>query len=252
MNIGIFDSGLGGLWILKHLQEKLPEYNYVFFGDQANVPYGTKSKEELFLCSTRVLKYLYEEKNCSAVLLACNTTSSSIFTELEAWVRETYPNRKIIGIIESTLEAMRAYESATVFATVRTIDSHVYKDNINLEIALPELCTRIESGGEILEYLQSFQSQVPSDMHAGVLCCTHYGIVADDFKKAYPSLTTWLSQEDIIPAFFEKYLEFNPEFAKNLAKDSNLEICVSKENEVFNTWLSKWYKNPPQVQVVNL
>ncbi len=241
MNIGVFDSGLGGLWILKYLREELPAYNYVFFGDQAYVPYGTKSKEELFMYATRVLSYLYTEKNCICVLLACNTTSSSIFEILQEWVHTEYPDRKIISIVAPTFSRMPPLESCAVFATVRTVESHVYKNTINTEVALPELCSRIESGGETKEYIASFASRIPRATTIGVLCCTHYGIVREDFIQAFPQITTWISQEEIIPEFFKNYLETHTALEKTLSKNNNLDVYVSKETSVFDVWLKKWY-----------
>ena len=253
MNIGVFDSGLGGLWILKYLREKLPEYNYIFFGDQANVPYGTKSKEDLFAYTTQALLYLYKEKNCLCVILACNTTSTAIFTELRAWVEKEFPDRRVFGIVLPTVLTIPVVDPVAVFATHRTVESHVFKREIKgdvTEVALPELCSRIESGGETKEYIASFASQIPDTVKTGALCCTHYGIVRDDFIHAFPNITKWISQEEIIPEFFKNYLESKPDFDNKLSKQNKIEIYVTKESEVFNTWLKKWYQNPPQINII--
>ena len=100
-NIGVFDSGLGGLWVLKHLKEKLPSYNYIFLGDQKNVPFGGKTPEELFEIATKALDYLYGEKNCMGVVLACNTISSTIYDRLRIWKDEKYFGRILFGKCET-------------------------------------------------------------------------------------------------------------------------------------------------------
>ena len=259
-NIGVFDSGLGGLWMLKHLRESLPEYNYIFFGDQANVPYGTKTIPELFDCTTKVLAFLYREKNCAAVLLACNTVSSTIYPQLRAWVEKEYPGRYVFGIIRPTIEAVPSASGIALFATVRTVESHVFQtllqeknaQNTTNEVALPQLCTLIENGGDTTSYIASFSNRVPGATHIGVLACTHYGIVRQDFKDAFPQITTWISQEEIIPEFFKKYLVEKKEFTQKLATNSLIKIYVSKENHVFNTWLSLWFGSDIHPVVVSL
>jgi glutamate racemase len=259
-NIGVFDSGLGGLWILKHLQESLPEYNYIFFGDQANVPYGTKTIPELFECTTKVLAFLYGEKNCSAVLLACNTVSSTIYPQLRAWVEKEYPGRYVFGIIRPTIEAIPPASDIALFATLRTVESHVFKtllqeknaQSATVEVALPQLCTLIENAGDATGYIASFSNEVPKTTKIGVLACTHYGIVRQDFIKAFPGITTWISQEEIIPEFFKKYLVEKKEFTQKLATDSRIEIYVSKENHVFDTRLSLWFGSKMHPVIISL
>ena len=85
MKIGVFDSGLGGLLVLKNVREVIPEYDYVFFGDQAFVPYGNKTKEELYERAKIIFTYLFEKHSCKVILLACNTTSTNIYNELKEW-----------------------------------------------------------------------------------------------------------------------------------------------------------------------
>jgi glutamate racemase len=247
MNIGVFDSGLGGLWILKHLRETLPQYHYVFFGDQAHVPYGNKTVAELLEYTTKALTYLYEQKNCACVLLACNTTSATIYNELREWVEKHYPGRRIFGVVRPTVLATPTNDPIVVFATSRTVESHAYKDMIKVEttteIALPELASRIENGEETQEYILSFASVVPGTARTGILGCTHYGIVRSDFIKAFPQIQKWISQEEIIPKLFKEFFESHKEFTHTLSKEGDLELYVSKESEIFNQWLTTWFSN---------
>lgn len=239
MNIGIFDSGLGGLWLLRHIRKELPQYNYVFFGDQANVPYGNKSKQELFEITTRVLRYLFEEKNCACVLLACNTTSSSIFSYIQDWVEREYPDRVVLDIVTPTQKV--APDNALVFGTMRTIESGAYNKEGRVTRALPELASRIEYGDDTHAYIQSQKDIVPPHIHTGVLCCTHYGIVRDDFKKIYPEITEWIYQEDIAPKYMKEYINSNMYIGSRLRTDGKLEIHISQENPLFNKWFKEWY-----------
>jgi len=93
INIGIFDSGVGGLWILKYLREKMPEYNYIFFGDQAHVPYGSRSLEEIQKFSEEITKFLIEQ-NCKLIVVACNTASAASLK----YLREKFPDILFVGM----------------------------------------------------------------------------------------------------------------------------------------------------------
>ena len=261
-NIGIFDSGLGGLWVLKHLREKLPEYTYVFLGDQAHVPYGTKSKEALFEYTTSALTFLYTQQNCTCVLLACNTTSSAIYDELRAWVQKEFPRKLLFGIVRPTVLAVDTNDPIVVFGTLRTIESHAYRDalvtekkipiqNIH-EIVLTELASRIERGQGIEEYIASFRDHVPTTITTAILGCTHYGIVRGIFEKTFPHIKTWVVQEEVIPEKFSSYFKEKPEFDALLLHDKKLSVFVSEKSEVFDGWLHTWYGEDMDSVVVNL
>lgn len=241
-NIGVFDSGLGGLWILKHLKERLPNYNYVFFGDQANVPYGNKTNVELFDLTIKALGFLYGEKKCACVILACNTTSTTIYEELKGWVEVEYPDCKLFGIAQPTIEFLKEENNLALFATERTISSHVYKTkNCVAEIALSLLASKIEEGKEVGDYIKSFSKNVPQTATSGALLCTHYGIVTNDFKKAFPNIKKWISQENIIPQYLENYLKENPDFEIKLSKNNLLKIFVTAKSEVFDNKIEEWF-----------
>ena len=258
MKIGIFDSGLGGLWILSHLKNLLPEYDYVFLADQAYVPYGNKTKEELFERATKILKQLYELESCSVVLIACNTNSTSIYNELKIWVKENYSNKELLGIVKPTIESIPKDSNTVFFGTHRTIDSHVYKNEFNsisnanvLEIELPKLASMIEEGEPCEEYLKSFNNSIDDDC-VGVLVCTHYGIVRSDFKNAFPNIKKWIYQEDIIPNYIKQYLEENHSKEEGFSKNKTIKIFVTKENLIFNKFLSLWFEKGIKSNFINL
>ncbi|MCX6756501.1 MAG: hypothetical protein NTX85_04125 [Candidatus Nomurabacteria bacterium] len=246
-NIGVFDSGLGGLWILKHIRELLPEYNYVFYGDQKNVPYGNKSKNDLFVFTTTALAFLYGEQNCVVVLLACNTTSTAIYPELKEWVRENYPDRLLFGIAHPTVESISDSNGVMVFATHRTVDSHFYKESLeekNIEtheFVLPELASIIEKGGDVSAYLDQNREVIPAGVDSVVLGCTHYGIAVSEFKNIFPNVSNWILQEEITPPFLEKYIKENQNFNNKLALDGSLIFYITGENPIFQKYGQDWY-----------
>lgn len=256
--IGIFDSGLGGLLILRNLREYLPLYDYVFFGDQAYVPYGNKTREELFARAIKILKHFFEVEGCSAVLIACNTNSTNLYDELKSWVNEHYEDRELWGIVRPTVEAIEPLKPVAFFGTHRTVESHVYKKEMEklgseevYEVEMPELATRIENGGDTLGYISEFKNVIPENVEIGVLVCTHYGIVRENFAEIFPQVRTWICQEDILPKYVENYLRENIELEQNLSKDGSLKILVSAENIVFNKFANEWFGNT-HIEVIEL
>lgn len=247
MKIGVFDSGLGGLWVAKSIRKALPEYDYVFYGDQAHVPYGNKTKEELFSYTTTALEFLYKKQNCKAVLLACNTTSTAIYDELKNWTKANYPDRSLFGIAIPTVESVVDSKSVVVFATQRTCESHKYRmmfheKNIDaLEIALPDLASMIEDGKDPSTYLEKYKSIIREDVDTIVLGCTHYGIVASTFKKAIPQVRNWILQEEIMPKFLEKYINEKPDLRNSLSKDKSFKVFVTAPNPIFYKYGKEWF-----------
>lgn len=258
MNIGVFDSGLGGLWVLKHLRDVLPEYNYIFLGDQANVPFGGKTPDELFLIATKALDHLYGEMDCAGVILACNTISSTIYDRLRDWKDQKYFGRILFGIVNPTVNSLSDNKKVTIFATVRTCQSSVYEKFLSAnikkytKIPLPNLARLVEEGGDTLEYIKTFKDAVSDDTERIALLCTHYGIVRDQFKKVYPNISDFVYQEDLIPQYIKNYFIEFPEREAFFAHGGKLTIQISKESSVFDGYLRKWFGESVNPAIINL
>ncbi len=257
-NIGVFDSGLGGLWVLKHLREKLPDYDYVFLGDQANVPFGGKTPDELFDITTKSLDYLYGERNCAGVILACNTISSTIYDRLRDWKDKKYFGRILFGIVRPTVESIDKEKPVVIFATPRTCASEVYenflKTNVKnyIKIPLPQLAYLIENGGDTLSYIEYFKDMIGRDIEKGALLCTHYGIVKDDFKKVFPYISDWVCQEELIPDYIKDYFIEFPEREAFFSKNGSLNVLITKESEVFSKFKNEWFEALLPIEIINL
>ena len=257
-SIGIFDSGLGGLWVLKHLKENLPLYDYIFLGDQANVPFGGKTPDELFDIATKALDYLYGEMNCMGVVLACNTISSTIYDRLRDWKDEKYFGRILFGIVRPTVESIDKGKPVVIFATPRTCESEIYekflKENVRnyVKIPLPQLAYLIENGGDTLSYIKYFKDMIGSDIESGALLCTHYGIIREDFKKVFPQIKTWVYQEELIPKYLVDYFIEFPERESFFSHGGGLSILVSKESEIFNKFSKEWFGSKFKPETINL
>jgi glutamate racemase len=257
-NIGVFDSGLGGLWILKHIREQMPEYDYVFLGDQKNVSYGNKTTDELFELATKALDYLYGEMNCMGVILACNTVSSTIYDRLREWKDEKYFGRILFGIVRPTVESIKKDNKVAIFATARTCESEVYekffKENLKDYVKIPmrELAGLIENGGDTYSYIYSFKDKIGSDVSGGALLCTHYGIVKDEFQKAFPDVKEWVYQEELMPKYLKDYFAEFPEREEFFSHNKKISILVTKENDIFKKFKNEWFGEELKIELVNL
>jgi glutamate racemase len=119
MTIGVFDSGVGGTWILKHIREAYPEYDYIFVADQAHVPYGLKSMDEIRNYSEEIVSFL-KSRNCQIVVVACNTASSAALN----YLREKFPDTLFVGMEPAIKPALESSKTGKVgvLATKATLD----------------------------------------------------------------------------------------------------------------------------------
>lgn len=187
MRIGVFDSGIGGLTVLKELMKYHPEQDYIYFGDTKNLPYGTKSKEELLSVASKVVEFLIEQGS-QIIFIACGTVSSNIYQELSS--KYDIP---IVNIIDATVAEMkrRKITDLAVIATPATINSHIFKDklcDINvMEISCSQFVPIIENKRDsklkqiyIEQYLKDVKREEIKDL---VLGCTHYPLLEKDIKN---------------------------------------------------------------------
>lgn len=213
--IGVFDSGIGGLTVLNNLIKELPNEHYIYIGDNKNCPYGDKTKEELFCYASSIIDY-FIVRDVKLIVVGCNTVSSSILPLLY----NKYPNIKIIGIIDSTVNLLIKSKSkkALVIATKATINSHAYKKNIEenssvkvIELATPSLVPLIEDGllKEASLALNNYLDQVDDDYDSIVMGCTHYGVIDN-----IPNNKTIISSSDGIVNDVGVYLNNNNLYGK--------------------------------------
>ena len=180
MKIGVFDSGIGGLFVLKELINKYPNNMYYYFGDNINIPYGTKSKYELKLLSSKIIDFLMT-KEVDIIIIACGTISSNIYSEL----KEIY-DIPIYDIISPTIEYLNNsnYKTIGVLATKMTVKSQVF-NKINKDIhqaSCPKLVPLIENNLDYQKTLDEYLKQLPK-VDTIVLGCTHYPIFEDYLNK---------------------------------------------------------------------
>lgn len=172
MRVGLCDSGLGGLCVLKELRKKYPLNDYVFIGDNKNIPYGNKSVSELISLGQNLVDFL-ESKNVDLIIVACGTLSSNVMNNIKS-------HTEVIDIITPTIDYINKElkKRVTVFATLATINSHVFKNNLKYgctECACPEFVLMIENNCIDKSIIDK---RIKND-DVIVLGCTHYGLIED-------------------------------------------------------------------------
>ena len=184
MRVGIFDSGIGGLTVLHTLLNKYPNNEYIYYGDTLNLPYGNKTKEQLIKLSDKDVQFLIS-KNVDIIIIACGTVSSNCLD----YLKNKY-NIPIYDIISPTIDYLNKsnYQNIGIIATNRTIDSHIFKNNINkniYEINTPELVPIIENNNldNLDNILDIYLKEYKDKLDILVLGCTHYPIISNYIDK---------------------------------------------------------------------
>jgi len=226
MKIGLFDSGLGGLTILRAVARELPEHDYYYYGDTANLPYGDKSEAEIYAFSVAAMEYLFRQ-GCTLVVIACNTASAETLRKLQdEYLLTHYPERRILGVIVPTVEVLieGGVGHPLLIATRRTVESRKYerelqKHGSRLPLttrATPSLVPLIEAGqGEVAcaEAIAVVDAAlvVNPGIDSLVLGCTHYTELKDSLRIHYASRLQIFSQDEIIPDKLREYIARHPE-----------------------------------------
>ncbi len=251
MKIGIFDSGLGGLYLLRSiLSTKLSSYDYVFLGDNKNLPYGEKNQKQIYKLTSKAVEFLFKQ-HCNLVIVACNTSSAQALRKIQReFLPKFYPDRKVLGVIRPTVEVIKS-GNVCVLATTSTVKAHAYTKELKklnrklkvTEIAAPELVTLIESGENVKlniaigKYVQQIKKL---DVKSLILGCTHYALIRDKFEAKLKGVKI-LSQDEFIAKKLIDYLNRHSEVKNGLSKKSQRIFFVTKLNKEFLTNAKLWF-----------
>lgn len=240
MNIGFFDSGLGGLLILKAVAKALPQYDYIYYGDTANVPFGDKTEEEIFLFTKQAITELFK-RDCLLVIVACNTSSAETLRRIQdTYLRKEYPDRRILGVIVPTVEEVieQGHSRAILLATKRTAESAKYERELRkldetlelVTVATPELVPLIESGQstKAVEIAKGVIEGVARVGDVVLLGCTHYTLLKDELRMHFGNKFTFVSQDEVIPKKLADYLTRHPEITSRLSDTGKREIHLTE------------------------
>ena len=256
MKIGVFDSGLGGLVIAKALMEALPQYDYVYYGDTAHLPYGEKTSGRILAYTLDAMQYLIDQ-GCGLIIIACNTATAITLRYLQKrFCPKFAPNVKILGVIIPTVEvALENLDNTIgVVATPATVRSDIYavelkkiKPDLNVfTLATPALVPAIEKGDftlaekEVKRYSEKLQ-HIP----VLILGCTHYPIIKDLFQRYLPN-TRIIAQTELMGEKLTDYLKRHSEIEIKLSRGKSRQFIVSQMSDGYNQVAQKLF---PKIQL---
>ena len=234
--IGVFDSGYGGLTILRQIQQLMPQYDYLYLGDNARAPYGTRSFEVVYEFTLQAVRRLFD-MGCPLVILACNTASAKALRNIQQKDLPLIdPNRRVLGVIRPTAECIGEITKSRhvgIFATPGTIRSHTYEIEIGKlypDIAVtgqacPMWVPIIENGESasdgadyfVKKYIDQLLEQ-DSEIDTIILGCTHYPLLLDKIQRYTPSHIRLIPQGEYVARSLADYLH----------RHSDMEECISR------------------------
>ena len=256
-SIGVFDSGFGGIQILRHIIKELPEYNYVYLGDTARVPYGGRSQEVIYEFTVQAVDFLFK-KGCHLVIFACNTVSSKALRRIQnEYLPKNYPDKKVLGVIipVSEVTAKKTKNKRIgVIATQGTVSSGAFDREllkIDPEIKLfqqacPLLVPIIEAGEEkskiselmLQKYLKPI---IRNKADTLILGCTHYRFLESKIRKIIGKDIQLINEGNIIARKLREYLEKHQEVENMLQKKSRSKFFSTDLTEKFEIMGSKFF-----------
>lgn len=251
--IGIFDSGYGGLTILEKIRAELPEYDYIYLGDNARTPYGTRSFDVVYKYTLECVTKLFG-MGCHLVILACNTASAKALRTIQQQDLPLLdPERRVLGVIRPTVEAIGSKTKSKhigLLATTGTVQSDsypleinkLYKEIIVTSEACPLWVPIIEnnehnSDGADYFVRKNLENLLKSDPEIDTLMlgCTHYPLMLDKIKKYTPSGITIISQGELVAASLSAYLKRHPEMDAKCTKNSSIGYFTTESVDKFSS-----------------
>jgi glutamate racemase len=250
--IGVFDSGYGGLTVLRQIVNSLPQYNYLYLGDNARSPYGTRSFETVYRYTLQCVKWLLEQ-NCPLIILACNTASSKALRSIQQ--NDLYKlnaDARVLGVIRPTTEIIGKYtktNSIGILATNGTVQSKSYLIEIEKffpgvtieQEACPMWVPLVENNEHQTEgadyFVQKHINNILSrnqNIDTLLLACTHYPLLKEKIEKYLPKNIKLVSQGEIVAESLKDYLHRHPEIETNIFKEKKRIFYTTDSTQDFN------------------
>lgn len=250
--IGVFDSGYGGLTILSEIRRQLPQYDYIYLGDNARAPYGTRSFDVINDFTRQAVEYLFAQ-GCPLVILACNTASAKALREIQQHYLpySSDPTRRVLGVIRPTVERaidMTRTKHVGVLATPGTVASQSYTAELHklapelivYEEACPMFVPLVEYGESdgsgadyfVAKYTQALLSHSES-IDTVILGCTHYPLLRPKIAQAIPAHIQLVSQGELVAHSLEDYLVRHPEMQVRLSQGGQTAFLTTEQPEKF-------------------
>ena len=249
--IGVFDSGFGGLTILKNLQKALPQYDYLYLGDNARAPYGSRSFETIFRYTLQAVRELFS-RGCPLVILACNTASAKALRSIQQDVLPyEFPDKRVLGIVRPTAEEIGKFSKSGhigIFGTAGTVSSGSYLIEINhffpdlkvTQHACPMWVPLVEYGERESEGAKFFVKKdvdallkEDPEIDTLLLACTHYPLLEKEIRAVVPDGIRLVFQGGIVADKTVDYLKRHPEMDERLSRGGKVSFLTSDTAKFF-------------------
>ena len=268
--IGVFDSGYGGLTILDKIREVLPEYDYIYLGDNARAPYGTRSFEVVYEFTRQAVNKLFD-MGCHLVILACNTASAKALRSIQMNdLPQIDPARRVLGVIRPTVECIGEIsknQHIGVLATAGTIKSESYPLEIHklfpeiqvsgtacpMWVSLVENNESQDEGADyfIRKYIDQLLSKDPQ-IDTVILGCTHFPIPLPKIRQYIPDHISVIAQGEYVAESLKDYLKRHPEMDAKCTKNGNCQFYTTEAEEKFSESASTFLKQQISVKHITL
>ena len=268
--IGVFDSGYGGLTILDKIREVLPEYDYIYLGDNARAPYGTRSFEVVYEFTRQAVNKLFD-MGCHLVILACNTASAKALRSIQMNdLPQIDPARRVLGVIRPTVECVgdiSKNQHIGVLATAGTIKSESYPLEIHklfpeiqvsgtacpMWVSLVENNESQDEGADyfIRKYIDQLLSKDPQ-IDTVILGCTHFPILLPKIRQYIPDHISVIAQGEYVAESLKDYLKRHPEMDAKCTKNGNCQFYTTEAEEKFSESASTFLKQQISVKHITL
>ena len=268
--IGVFDSGYGGLTILSKIREALPDYDYIYLGDNARTPYGTRSFEIVYEFTLQAVNKLFE-MGCHLVILACNTASAKALRTIQMNnLLDIDPSRRVLGVIRPTVECIGSITQTRhvgVLATAGTIKSESYP--LEIHKLFPDikvsgeacpmwvpLVENNEANGEgtdffIRKYINNLLAK-DGQIDTIILGCTHYPLLLPKIQQFVPQSMKVVAQGEYVAASLKDYLYRHPEMDRKCTRGGSCSFCTTEAEDKFIESASTFLNQDITVQRISL
>lgn len=268
--IGVFDSGYGGLTILSEMRRRLPQYDYIYLGDNARAPYGSRSFDIVYQFTLEAVRYLFD-CGCPLVVLACNTASAKALRSIQQNdLPSIDPTRRVLGVIRPTVEKigeLTANGNIGIVGTPGTVRSHSY--DMEIEKLYPDFHTysqacpmwvplveNRESSSEGADYFVKQEvdrlfAQQPG-IDTVILGCTHYPLLYDKIRRYVPQSAKVVRQGDIVADSLADYLRRHPEMDARCSKGGTCHYLTTESPEKFSEMATIFLSKPIEASHISL
>jgi glutamate racemase len=269
-SVGIFDSGVGGLTVMKEIVQQLPAYDYLYLGDNARSPYGPRSFETIYHYTLECVKYLFAQ-NCHLIILACNTASAKALRTIQQRdLPKIGSDKRVLGVIRPTAEIIGNHTktgSVGVLGTTGTVQSRSYI--MEIEKQFPQLKTyqqacpmwvplveNDEYGSSGADYFVKQElhhiAEKSNEIDVLLLACTHFPLLLPKIHTFVNENVTVLSQGKIVAESFADYLKRHPEIDEKCSKNNRRRFLTTDSTEQFDHHAKIFFGNEVHSEFVEV